>query len=419
MPPHNKKFLAQKEKEDRQKRIIIIATISVLVIVFGLIAYGVIDRYVLTPQKTIIKLENQTIRADEFEQQIRWQRRNLIVDIDQMLNTFQQLGGTPDIFTYFEQQLMLSVTKLQQPLLVGQEVLQTLTQEIILRVEAEKMGIVVDEARIDQEIQEAFGYFANGTPTPAPTRELPESVDRKPTNTPQADDQADPDPTATPLLIPTEYTEDLFTANFQEFLSGIKNEGISEDTIRNVVKMSVIRQEIREIVTVDIDQTQEQVWIRHILVADEGTALEVIEKLAAGEDFADLAAEYSLDDINKEQGGDLGWFARGAMVQSFDEAAFALEVGETSGPVQTDFGWHILESLGKDDLLLDPSAYDQLLNETFGIWLAEKEIEYQPIINEEWIKFVPSEPSLPADYLAYIQSLTLEQPQLPPEVPQE
>ncbi|NQS92531.1 MAG: peptidyl-prolyl cis-trans isomerase, partial [Chloroflexi bacterium] len=129
--------------------------------------------------------------------------------------------------------------------------------------------------------------------------------------------------------------------------------------------------------------------------------------------------EYSLDDINKEQGGDLGWFARGAMVQTFEEAAFALEVGEISPPVQTDFGWHILESLGKDDLLLDPTAYNQLLNEAFSVWLAEKATEYQPIVNEEWTKFIPSEPSLPADYLAYIQSLTLEQPQLPPEVPQE
>ena len=187
MPPQNKKFLAQKERENRQKRIIIIATISVLVIVFALVAYGVIDRYVLAPQTVIIELEDKTIKADEFEQQVRWRRRNMIVDIDQMLMTFQQLGGTPEVFSFFEQQLMVAVTSLQQPLLVGQEVLQSLTQDIILEVEAEKMGIIVDDARIDKEIQEAFGFYADGTPTPA--------VTQAPTSTPSASDGS-PDPTA-------------------------------------------------------------------------------------------------------------------------------------------------------------------------------------------------------------------------------
>jgi len=411
MPPHNKKFLAQKEKEDRQKRIIIIATISVLVIVFALVAYGVIDRFVLTPKVTIIELEDQTISADQFEQQVKWRRRNLIMDVDQMLMTFQQLGGTQEVFGYFEQQLMLAVNSLQQPLLVGQDVLQALTEDIILLVEAEKMGVIVDDVRIDNEIQEAFGYFVGGTATPAATL--------APSSTPTTSDNQDgePDPTATPLLQPTEYTEELFNNNYQEFLLSVMDVGISEETIRDIIKISVIREEIIEIVSADIAQEAEHVWIRHILVADEDTANEVIEKLADGEDFADLAAEYSLDTSNKDNGGDLDWFSRGAMVQPFEEAAFALEVGEISDPVQTDFGWHIMESLGKDDLLLDPSAYQQLRNQAYVDWMSEKETIYQPIINENWSKFVPSEPALPPDYLAYIQSISLEQPQLPPDVP--
>ena len=411
MPPHNKKFLAQKEREDRQKRIIIITTISVLVIVFGLVAYGVIDRFVLTPKVTVIELEDEEITADQFEQQIRWRRRNMIMDVDQILMTFQQLGGTPEVFGYFEQQLMLAVTTLQQPLMVGQEVLNALTQDIILKVEAEKMGIVVDDARIDQEIEEAFGYFAGGTPTPA--------VTLAPTSTPATsnDQDGEPDPTATPLLQPTEYTEEFFENNFKEFLLSVKDIGVSEETIRDIIEITIIREEIIEIVSAEVAEEAEHVWIRHILVADEDTANEVVEKLAAGEDFVDLAAEYSLDTSNNENGGDLDWFSRGAMVDPFEEAAFALEVGEISDPVQTDFGWHILESLGKDDLLLDPSAYQQLRNQAYTDWMTEKETLNQPIINDNWSEYVPSEPVLPQDYLAYIQSITMEQPELPPDVP--
>ena len=295
--------------------------------------------------------------------------------------------------------------------MIGQEVLQALSDDIILLVEAEKMGIVVDGIQIDKEIQEAFGYFAGGTATPAATL--------APSSTPATSDNQDgePDPTATPLLQPTEYTEELFNNNYQEFLRSVQDIGISEETIRDIIKISIIRDEIIEIVSADVADEAEHLWIRHILVADEDTANEVIEKLADGQDFVDLAAEYSLDTSNKDTGGDLDWFSRGAMVPPFEEAAFALDVGEISAPVQTDFGWHIMESLGKDVLLLDPSAIQQLRNQAYGDWMIEMETQYQPIINENWSKYVPTEPALPPDYLAYIQSITLEQPQLPPEVP--
>jgi len=420
--PQNKKFLAQKQREERQKKIIIISTIAVLVIVIGLVVYGVIDRYVLRDRTPVIELESYTITADQFEQQVRWQRRNLIIDIDQILMTFQQLGGTPEIFGYFEQQLLQSTTKLSQPILVGQDVLQEMTDTIIMMVEAEKMGISVDEASVNREIQEAFGYYANGTPTPQPTQDLPGggAEDVLPTETPQtASNDQEPDPTATPLLVPTEYTEELFQNNYQEFLISIKDSGIKEKTIREIVKFSAIRREVFTAITDNVEQTQEQVWIRHILVEDEDTALEVAQKLAEGADFAELAAQYSLDESNKDNGGDLGWFARGRMVQPFDEAAFGLEVGQISDPVQTDFGWHILESLGKEDRLLDPTSIDQLKNQAFSDWLEEKKAEYQPVVNEDWVKFVPAEPILPPEYLTYIQSLTVEQPQLPTVAPQE
>ena len=413
MPPQNKKFLAQKQKENLQKRIIIISTIAVLAIVFGLIVYGVLDRYVLRPKQTVISLEGETVKADQFEQQVRWMRRNRIIEIDQILVTYQQLGGSPEIYAYFEGQLNQAITQLQQPTMIGQEVLQMISQDLILLVEAKELGIEIDDARIDREIQEAFGFFIDGTPTPQATLDLPE-----PTGEAEEDngEDASPDPTATPLLVPTEYTEELFQSNYQEFVDSLKNDGIKEQTIRDIVRMAVIRQEVRDAVSGDVERTQEQVQIQHILVAEEETALEVLQQLEEGESFADLAAEYSLDTSNASLGGDLGWFGRGQMVTPFEEVAFALEAGEISDPVQTDFGWHILKSNGKEDRQLDINAYEQLRNQAFSAWLAEKETQYEPEINENWTKFVPSEPSIPANYLAFIESMQTGQPILPTEV---
>ena len=418
MTPQNRKFLAQKQKEDLQKRIIIISTIAVLAIVFGLIVYGVLDRYVLRPKQTVISLEGETIKADEFEQLVRWQRRNLINEIGQILMTIQQLGNTPDIYAYFESQLVLSVNQLQEPLLIGQEVLQMLSQDLILRVEAQKLGIEIDEARIDREIELAFGYYAEGTPTPQATQVPPDPTEEEQDDTQPADAEETPDPTATPLLIPTEYTEELFELNYQEFLDGLKDYGIREQTVRDFVMMNVLSQEIRDAVTSDVDQIQEQVSIQHILVEDEETALEILDKLEQGEEFEDLAAEYSLDTSNAEDGGDLGWFGRGLMVEAFEEAAFTLEVGEISDPVQTDYGWHILKSNGKEERQLDINAYEQLRSQAFSEWLVDMEAQYQPEINENWSRFVPTEPSIPPDYLAYMQAMEEGQFQVPTEVPQ-
>lgn len=72
-------------------------------------------------------------------------------------------------------------------------------------------------------------------------------------------------------------------------------------------------------------------------------ARRVLEELGAGADFAVLARQRSDDAGSREQGGDLGWFRRGRMVAGFEEAAFGAPVGEIVGPVETPFGYHILQ----------------------------------------------------------------------------
>jgi peptidyl-prolyl cis-trans isomerase C len=86
---------------------------------------------------------------------------------------------------------------------------------------------------------------------------------------------------------------------------------------------------------------EEEIHARHILVATEAEAKEVKERLMKGEDFATVAKEKSKDP--SAEGGDLGFFSRGQMLKPFEDAAFALKVGEISDPVQTQFGWHIIK----------------------------------------------------------------------------
>ena len=79
----------------------------------------------------------------------------------------------------------------------------------------------------------------------------------------------------------------------------------------------------------------------HILVETEDEAKAILTELEAGADFSTAAQEHSTGPSGPS-GGQLGWFERGAMVQPFDEAVAAMEVGTLAGPVQTQFGWHLI-----------------------------------------------------------------------------
>ena len=84
----------------------------------------------------------------------------------------------------------------------------------------------------------------------------------------------------------------------------------------------------------------------HILVEKQSQALEVLERIKNGEKFGKVAKEISLDPGSAKKDGNLGYFSKGMMVKPFEKAAFALQVGEISEPVKTEFGYHIIKRMG-------------------------------------------------------------------------
>ncbi|RLQ91421.1 peptidylprolyl isomerase [Planomicrobium sp. Y74] len=124
----------------------------------------------------------------------------------------------------------------------------------------------------------------------------------------------------------------------------------------------------------------------HILTETKEQAEEVSQKLADGGDFAELAAEYSIDTATAENGGELGSFGTGEMAPEFEEAAFGMNPDEISDPVQTDFGYHIIKVTDKTEATeatLEDSKeqikeilFDEALNAQYATWIAEKQAAY-------------------------------------------
>jgi peptidyl-prolyl cis-trans isomerase C len=110
----------------------------------------------------------------------------------------------------------------------------------------------------------------------------------------------------------------------------------------------------------------EMIRARHILVKVEPSAsqndkekakekaTDILKKIKAGDNFEKLADDLSDDPGSKSKGGDLGFFSRGRMVKQFEDAAFSLKPGETSGIVETQFGYHIIKVEEKKDASTEP-----------------------------------------------------------------
>jgi peptidyl-prolyl cis-trans isomerase C len=87
---------------------------------------------------------------------------------------------------------------------------------------------------------------------------------------------------------------------------------------------------------------------RHILVETEDQCRELMGRIEGGEDFADIAGQFSKCPSGR-RGGDLGEFGPGQMVPEFDKVVFSAEVGKVAGPVKTDFGYHLIEVTSRTD----------------------------------------------------------------------
>lgn len=141
----------------------------------------------------------------------------------------------------------------------------------------------------------------------------------------------------------------------EEFEMMLIQNGISEQDLMGQIETQLI---LRKIFKDDFDVTEEElkkefeeqkefyregerVQASHILVDSEKEAENILKRLKEGEDFAEMAKEHSKDS-SQEFGGELGFFEKGMMAPAFEEEAFALEVGEMSHVVETEFGFHII-----------------------------------------------------------------------------
>ena len=411
------KFVARKEREEKQAKLIRNIAIGVVVVVALLIGYGYIYENFLQGQKTVASVNDEEISVSQYQARVRLERTSLINQYIQYAQLGQQFGM--DVASQIES----LETRLSQPIAIGESVLNTMINELVYVKEAKKLGITISAEDVEKELQSFLGYFPDGTPTPEPTTEasvaneyptltaeqmelvtLTPTPTEAPTLTPvpteeeeeEEDSKAVPTVPPIPTLTATPYTAEGYTETYNETLALYTETGMTEEGFRFLFEVQLYYDALYEMVTADIETIGEEVWARHILVPDAVTAAVVLDRLEAGEDFGELAVEFSTDPSAENNRGDLGWFGHGAMVPEFEDAVFSLEkIGDISEATETQFGFHIIQLLGREERPLDENTLQREKDIIFQEWLTASKEDYDIVTYDDiWQANTPTDPDL-------------------------
>jgi parvulin-like peptidyl-prolyl isomerase len=301
-----------------------------------------------------------------------------------------------------------------------------MVDDILVRQEAEKRGITASKEEVDTLLQEAYNFYPNGSPTPTitptevkyPTMSAQEltlypstaTATEAPTETavPNSTPDAEGTPTATftagppsptpvpelPTQSPTPYTLEGFQKQYNDTLTEFKGYGISEQTLREVYETQILRTKLQENMAKDLPHQEVQVWARHILVDTEVAAKQVEELLKAGEPFEKVARDLSKDTGSAAKGGDLGWAPASNYVPEFKDAVLKQEIGVIGPPVKTQYGFHIIQVIARQELPLTNDQFQQAVQTTFNDWLTAAREKADKKIYDVWKQRVPTEPVL-------------------------
>ena len=425
----SKKHLARIERERLQTRYILIGSLIVILAVVVLVSYGLLEKSVISPLQPVAKVNGVKISTRQFQALVRYSRQGIVNRYVQYAQFMQAFGSDPDTQNMLNQQLQQISSQLD-PIPLGQRVLDDMIANQLIAAEAKVRGITVSEEEINKFMQENFGYYPNGTPTAKP--ELPTDVPAtlSPTQlvlvtatptitptlpvtytpavtvtpsvtvTPQATATTTPTPQPTPTALPTSsptpFTEEMYEKQYQEVVDNFNQSiNLSEQQFREILRSYLLRDKVMEAITADIGTQQEQIWIKDLLVADEATARAAFDRLAQGEEFANLVNELSTDAYTKSKGGDNGWQAIDAVEEPIAAVAKLLEIGNISSPVQDSRGWHIIQLVGRRTHNLSTTELDNLRQTKFDEWLAQKREAAEITIYDYWMDRVPEEPTIP------------------------
>lgn len=438
-----REYLSRAQREHMWQRRALI-TIGVLIAISVVIlAVALVYENLIRPGQPVSTVNGQEITTADFQSRVRFLRWQT----GQQIRQLYELTGDPNTVSQYASQLT-------NPISIGSQVLDQMEEEILLKEEAEARGIMIDEAAVDKRVDEFMaqsrGLTVPGAPTATPTTAptvtptplvsptpsaVPATATAAPSATPaegeaaveateaateQATEEAaaadatpTTEPTATATLPAAQIQATLDQAEKAYFENAQQGAGVDRDTVRAVFYFDALQAALLDAIGSEAPAEELQVHARHILIAfdpasvgqaampateeQKAAALEkantALSALQDGEPFADLAASISDDTSSAQNGGELDWQSPDGFVPAFADAVKTADLGAIVGPIETEYGYHIIQVLGREVRALTDSQLSQRRSQLFSDWLADRKAAAEIERSDNWLERIPEEPT--------------------------
>jgi peptidyl-prolyl cis-trans isomerase D len=405
------------EREAEIQRYVLIGTGITVAIIAVILLAAIVLELIITPNQTVATVNGQGISVAQFEGRVRLERALLNDQINGYLNQLRAFGMDPNQFAS-QEPLRTWLSKAQIPDQMGNAVIEDMVSDLLVRQKAAEMGITVSDEEIQKQIDTFFGFnretigveptptvtptitptpFVSPTPSPAPTA-TPEATSEA---TGEATDESSITPTPFPTIEPTptltaDEQVNEFNTRRNDYFNNIKRLArVGDGDLRAFFETRALREKVRDAVLTDMATDAPHVNARHILVATQEEAEDILAALNDGESFAELAKAASTDTGSGAQGGELGWSSVYGFVKPFGDAALAAPIGKIIGPIETEFGWHIIQVRARENREITQDELNQAKDSRFTTWLEDlrNNEETKVDISSIWTDHVPTDPA--------------------------
>lgn len=403
------------EREEAINKIIIRGVGAVIAIAALLIILTVGYDQIIVPNQTVASVNGENISVSQFRERVQFERARLVNDLNNIAAQAQAFGM--DVNQFFNNEPYATwINEINFPDQLGRRVLDDIVNDTLARQEATKLNITVDNDAVQAQINDFFNYNptavaligADPTETPVPTETATPFVSPTPSPTPTStplptdaeatveatEEAVIAEPSATVPPVPTR-TQDEVRTQFEEqvrtYRSGLQSSsGVSGATIDGYFERLALQDAIALSLT-NGGETTTYVNARHILVATLDEALDVIAALESGESFATLARAVSTDTGSGANGGELGWSVASNYVDEFKVATLTLELGVVSQPVQTQFGYHIIQVREREERAIETNDRTRVLQAAYAEWIKTIREQNQAniVISDNWFDYLP------------------------------
>ncbi len=399
----------------------------IVVVIVGILVYD----FAVVPQLSVASVNGDRITIGEFRDRVDFERaltiQNYNLRISQLQQQAQAFGMDVNQLAQQDQQITRWGQELQSDDILGNRVLDDMVNELLIQQEFDAENLTLDETQIESARQGFFGFDPTqvaliGTPATAtivPTVQPTALVSATPsptplpTNTPTTVPSPTVDPEATvdvevtadvdaaevteqPTIPPTPTTSQTEAfENYEEsvdlFEQSVVDAEASRSGLESFWEREAVRIALQDNMFGNIETTL-YANVRHILVETEAEANEIVAALRDGESFALLAQARSTDTGSGQRGGELGWQPVDFYVAEFANAIRNAEVGVLQDPVESEFGYHIIQVIDTEERDVEGQTVDQLQQSRFSTWLQDRreaaEEAGEITINDNWPSFL-------------------------------